>query len=45
LALGLGVPCLVWLPPSIPCPVGWGLSAVGAGWWLWSPVSRQLSLF
>lgn len=45
LALGLGVPCLVWLPPSIPCPVGWGLSAVGAGWWVFVPASRQLSLF
>ncbi|MEL6614099.1 MAG: hypothetical protein AAFQ43_00090 [Bacteroidota bacterium] len=37
LALGLGVRALVWLPPGISPPVGWGLSLVCPGragaWW------------
>ena len=37
LALGLGVPALVWLPAGITPPAGWGLSLVCAGrsgaWW------------
>ncbi|MAQ94508.1 MAG: hypothetical protein CMM84_13400 [Rhodothermaceae bacterium] len=37
LALGLGVPALVWLPAGTTPPQGWGLSLVCAGrggaWW------------
>ena len=37
LALGLGVPALVWLPSGVSAPAGWGLSLVCAGragaWW------------
>ncbi len=37
LALGLGIPALVWLPSGIAPPSGWGLSLVFAGragaWW------------
>ena len=44
-ALGLGVPCLVWFPSaSVVAPAGWGLSPVGAGWWVSAPPA-QLSLF
>ena len=45
-ALGLGVPCAVFLPVGVACPVGWGLVAVGGGWFVSaSPSSSQLSLF
>lgn len=33
LARGLGLPCAVFLG-SIPCPVGFGLRPVGAGWFV-----------
>ena len=45
LALGLGVRCLVWLPAGVAVPAGWGLSAVGAGWWVSGGSATQLSLF
>jgi hypothetical protein len=44
LAVGLGVPCLVFLPPAVPCPVGWPLVSVGGGWWVFRPSVVQLSL-
>jgi hypothetical protein len=45
-ALGLGLPCAVFLPAGVPCPVGWGLVPVGAGWFVpAAPSSSQLSLF
>lgn len=44
-AVGLGVPCLVFLPPSVPCPVGWPLVPVGGGWFVFRPSASQLSLF
>jgi hypothetical protein len=37
LALGLGVPCCVWLPAGVSVPAGWGLIPVGAGWWVSVP--------
>ena len=33
LAVGLGVPALVWLPVGVAVPVGWGLRGLGGGWW------------
>ena len=44
-ALGSGVPCFVCLPAGVPAPAGWGLSSVGGGWFVSSPVPAQLSLF
>jgi len=41
-AIGSGVPSLVFLPASVPCPVGWGLVPLGGGWWLSRP-ARQAS--
>lgn len=43
-AVGSGLPCLVFLPPGVACPSGWGLSSLGGGWWQWLP-PVQLSLF
>ena len=44
LALGLGVPALVYLPPGVPAP--WpALSAIEGGWWSSAPAAAQLSLF
>jgi hypothetical protein len=44
-AAGLGVPVLLWLPPGVPVPGGWGFVAGGAGggWFLLVP-PVQLSL-
>jgi hypothetical protein len=36
-ALGLGVPCCVWLPGSVCPPASWGLVSVGGGWWVSLP--------
>ena len=36
-ALGLGVPCCVWLPAGLSVPSGWGLLSVGGGWWVSLP--------
>lgn len=44
LALGLGVPVAVFLPPGVPSPLLWGLSSVGGGWFVSAPPA-QLSLF
>jgi hypothetical protein len=33
-ARGLGLPCLVFLPAGVAAPVGWGLVALGRGWWV-----------
>ena len=43
LAVGLGVPSLVFLPAGVLPPAGWGLRPV-AGWFSFSPASVQLSL-
>ena len=32
LASGLGVPCFVWLPPTVSPPAGWGFVGLGGGW-------------
>jgi hypothetical protein len=45
LAVGLGVPCFVWLPAGVCPPSGWGFSGLGAGWFSVVPVAAQLSLF
>jgi len=45
LAVGLGCNCLVFIPPSVACPVGWGLVAVCGGWFSYRPNFTQLSLF
>ena len=44
LAVGLGVPCFVFLG-SVPAPAGWGFSPCGGGWFSFSPAGVQLSLF
>lgn len=45
-ALGLGVPCAVFLPVGVLCPPAWGLVAVGGGWFVSAPPAvSQLSLF
>ena len=36
-ALGLGVPCCVWLPAGVSVPASWGLVSVGGGWWVSLP--------
>lgn len=45
-AVGLGVPCLVFLGSS-PAPAGWGLSPVSGcpGWFEFVPAGVQLALF
>lgn len=43
LALGLGLPSVLFLPAGAP-PAGWGLSAVGGGWWVVQPPAQH-SLF
>jgi len=43
-ALGSGVPCFICLPAGVSVPAGWGLSSVGGGWFVSSPVPAQLSL-
>ncbi|MEI6776217.1 MAG: hypothetical protein WCK70_04920 [Chloroflexales bacterium] len=44
LALGLGLPTLVYLPPGVPAP--WSaLSAIEGGWWSSAPAAAQLALF
>lgn len=42
LAVGLGVPSLVFAPAGVPC--GWGFVALGSGWFLALPSGSQLSL-
>lgn len=50
-AVGLGVPCAVFLPPGESVPAGfsvpsvWCASRVGGGWWVCLPRAVQLSLF
>ncbi len=44
-AVGLGVPCAVWLPAGLVVPAGWGFSSVGGGWWLSAASGCQLALF
>lgn len=34
LAVGLGVPCCVWLPVGLSVPSAWRFVAVGGGWWV-----------
>lgn len=45
-AVGSGAACLVFLG-ALPCPLGWQLSPVpgAAGWFSFSPMSAQTSLF
>ena len=51
LAVGLGVPCVVFLPPGELVPADfavasvWCASSVGGGWWVCQPRAVQLSLF
>ncbi len=44
-ALALGIRSILWLPPSVSAPAGWGLSSQAGGWWVSSPAPVQLSLF
>ncbi len=44
LAAGLGVACLVFLPPGVAVPPGWGFRPLGGGWY-WRAGARQLGLF
>ena len=44
-AVGCGLPCLVYLPPGISAPAGWGLQAISDGWLQHQPPTDQLSLF
>lgn len=45
LAIGLGVPCLLFLPPGVSAPAGWGFVAGGGGWFFCPAPATQLSLF
>jgi hypothetical protein len=45
LAIALEIPCFIWLPKSVSAPSGWGLEAVGDGWFSSTPKGSQLSLF
>lgn len=45
-AAGLGVACLLFLPPGVAAPSGWGFVAGGGGWFFRpAVVAAQLSLF
>lgn len=45
-AAGLGVQCLLFLPPGVSAPVGWGFVSGGDGWFFRSAgVAAGLSLF
>lgn len=45
LAAGLRVPCLLFLPPGVAAPAGWGFVAGGGGWFFRAAPAVQLSLF
>jgi hypothetical protein len=45
LAIGRGVPSLLWLPDGVAAPIGWGLEALGRGWFVARPAAVQSSLF
>jgi hypothetical protein len=45
LAIGRGVPSLVWLPDGVSVPVGWGFESLGRGWFVSQPAAVQSSLF
>ena len=36
-AVGLGVPCCVWLRHGLSVPASWGFVSVGSGWWVSLP--------
>lgn len=42
---GLGVPCLLFLPPGVATPTGWGFVSGGGGWFFRAVPAVQLSLF
>lgn len=42
-AVGSGVPSLVFSPDGLPS--GWGFQSLGSGWGLWLPPAAQLALF
>lgn len=44
-AVGLGVPCCVFLPSGVECPSGWPLGWSAGSWFVFVPPARQLSLF
>lgn len=39
-AVGLGVRAVVWLPPGVVFPSGWGALQLGGGWWLVLPTAN-----
>ena len=43
-AVGLGLPCLVFLPPGVLPPAGWGLQLLGGSWFHIAPPAVQGSL-
>jgi hypothetical protein len=45
LAIGSGLAALCFLPPGVPCPVGWGFTSLGGGWFRFVPRAVQLGLF
>lgn len=42
-AVGSGVPCFVFAPFGVPA--GWGFASLGGGWFSFTPVAVQASLF
>lgn len=44
-AVGLGLPCLVFLTPGIPAPTDWGLQSLSGGWFHFAPTIVQPTLF
>ena len=44
-AAGLGLPCLVFLPPGVSVPPCWGFVAGAGGWFLLPAPAAQLALF
>ncbi|MEP0546406.1 MAG: hypothetical protein ABJF88_05700 [Rhodothermales bacterium] len=40
-AAGLGLPCLVFVPPGVPAPAPWGFTPLGGGW-LFRPAPPSL---
>jgi hypothetical protein len=45
LAVGMGLPALIFLPTGVGAPAGWGLVSLGGGWWSAAPPAIQLAMF
>ena len=46
-AMGLGIPCMVFLPAGFSAPAGWSLVPVSGAnhWYLFTPATVQVTLF